>query len=71
MNKECNFALWKNDKFLASQGKKMTVTLAKAFLSKRKALVKGLVGKSGRPYDAVITVNFDGKYPEYRIEFNR
>ena len=49
----------------------MTATLAKAFLSKRKALVKGLVGKSGRPYDALILVNFDGRYPEYKIDFNR
>lgn len=71
VNRDCNFALWKNDRFLASQGKKMTVTLARAFLSKRKALVKGMVGKSGRPYDAVVKVNFDGKYPEYKIEFNR
>lgn len=70
VNRECNFALWKNDRFLAARGKKMTVTLAKAFLSYRKALVKGLISKSGRPYDAVVLVNFDGTYPEYKIDFN-
>lgn len=71
VNRDCNFALWKNDKFLASQGKKMTVTLARAFLSKRKALVRGLVGKSGKTYDALVEVNFDGKYPQYKMIFDR
>lgn len=70
-NKACRFVLWKNDRFLASQGKKMTVTLAKAFLSRRQALVKGLVGRSGRPFDAVIRVNFDGDYPKYEFVFNK
>lgn len=68
-NRSCRFALWKEDKFLSTQGKKMTRTLAEAFLLNRKALVKGLVGKSGRPYDAVITVDFDGNYPQYKIIF--
>lgn len=68
-NKSCRFVLWKYDKFLATQGKKMTVTLAKAFLSKRKALIKGMVGKSGKPYDAVVSVNFDGPYPVFKLEF--
>lgn len=71
INRECEFALWKNDKFLAKLDKKMTVTLAKAFLTKRRALVKGMVGKSGRPFDAVVCVNFDGKYPQYSFEFDR
>ena len=71
VNRNCGFALWKNDKFLASQGKKMTVTLARAFLNKKRALVKGLIGRSGRPFDAVIKVNFDGKYPQYTFEFDR
>lgn len=68
-NKACRFTLWKDDKFLATQGKKMTATLAKAFLSKRKALIKGMVGKSGKPYDALVVVNFDGPYPVYKLEF--
>lgn len=71
INRECNFALWKNDKFLASQGKKMTVTLARAFLSKRRALVRDLVGKSGKRYDALVEVNFDGRYPQYKMIFDR
>ena len=71
INRDCHFALWKEDKFLTSLGRKMTKTLAKAFLSKRKVLVKGLIGKSGRPFDAVVTVNFDGKYPQYKINFDR
>lgn len=68
-NRECGFALWKNDKFFASQHKKLTATIVKGFLSKRQALVKGLVGKSGRPYDAVIKVDFSEKYPKYTLVF--
>lgn len=71
VNRECNFALWKNDKFLTSQGRKMTASLARAFLSKRQALVRGLVSKSGKTYDAVVKVNFDGKYPQYKFDFNK
>lgn len=72
VNRDCEFVLWKNDKFLASQGKKMTVKLARAFLSKRKALVCGLVSsKSGKTYDALIEVNFDGKFPQYKMIFDR
>lgn len=70
-NRECGFALWKNDKFFASQGKKVTVTIAKGLLSKRQVLVKGLVGRSGRPYDAVVKVDFSKKYPQYELVFNR
>lgn len=70
-SRDCGFALWKNDKFFASQGKKITVTLARGLLTKRKVLVKGLVGRSGRPYDAVVKVNFDGKYPQYTLDFDR
>lgn len=69
VNHACSFALAKDDKFLKSQGKRMTTVLAQAFLSNRKALVQGLVGKSGRPYDAIIKVNFDGQYPKYELEF--
>ena len=49
----------------------MTAAIARAFLSKRQSLVRGLVGKSGKPYDAVIKVNFDGPYPKYELEFRR
>lgn len=69
-NRECGFALWKNDKYLASLGKKMTVTLAKAFLSKGQALVKGLVGKSGNSFDAIVKVDFSERYPKYSLVFN-
>ena len=68
-NRSCGFALWKKDYFLARFGKKMTAALAKGFLTKRKALVKGMVGRSGRPFDAVVRVNFDGENPQYTFDF--
>lgn len=71
VDKNCGFALWKNDKFFASQGKKVTATIAKGLLAKRQVLVKGLVSRSGRPYDAVVKVDFSEKYPKYELVFNK
>ena len=53
-DRNCTFTLWKNDKFLASQGKKMDKTAAKKFLSKGKIHYKDLVSrKTGRQYDCI------------------
>ncbi len=42
---ECRFSLWKDDRFLASQGKKMDKATAKKFLKKGKVHYKDLVSK--------------------------
>lgn len=44
-DRNCAFTLWKNDKFLASQGKKMDKAAAKKFLSKGKIHYKDLVSR--------------------------
>lgn len=50
----CKFALWKEDRFLGSMGKKMTASMAKKFLSRKPVLVKGLKSKTGKVFDAHI-----------------
>lgn len=39
-DRKCAFTLWKNDKFLASQEKKMDKVAAKKFLSKGKSIIR-------------------------------
>ena len=67
-DRSCAFTLWKNDKFLASQGKKMDKTTAKKFLSKGKIHYKDLVSrKTGRQYEATVEMVDLG---EGNVQFN-
>ena len=67
-DRKCAFTLWKNDKFLASQGKKMDKTTAKKFLSKGKIHYKDLVSrKTGRQYEATVEMVDPG---EGNVQFN-
>lgn len=67
-DRNCAFALWKNDKFLASQGKKMDKATAKKFLSKGKIHYKDLVSrKTGRQYEATVEMVDPG---ERNVQFN-
>lgn len=67
-DRNCAFILWKNDKFLASQGKKMDKVAAKKFLSKGKIHYKDLVSrKTGRQYEATVVMVDPG---EGNVQFN-
>ena len=67
-DRNCAFTLWKNDKFLASQGKKMDKLAAKKFLSKGKIHYKDLVSrKTGRQYEATVEMVDPG---EGNVQFN-
>ena len=67
-DRNCAFTLWKNDKLLASQGKKMDKTTAKKFLSKGKIHYKDLVSrKTGRQYEATVEMVDPG---EGNVQFN-
>ncbi len=69
-NRECSFALWKEDKFFQSQGKKLTKSIAKSLLTKGEVLVKGLTSqKSGKTYDAIIKMELGEKYVNFKLEF--
>ena len=67
-DRNCAFTLWKNDKFLASQGKKMDKAAAKKFLAKGKIHYKDLVSKkTGRQYEATVEMVDPG---EGNVQFN-
>lgn len=67
---KCGIVLFKDDRFFASLGKKMTRTLAKELFAKGRAAVKGIVSaKTGKKYDLVVKVDFSGQWPQYTTEF--
>ena len=70
-NRDCHFALWKENRYFDAIGKKLTKEIVKSLLESGRAnLTKCRSRKSGRTYDALIcmTTGTDGK-PTFRMEF--
>ena len=70
-NRDCHFALWKENRYFDAIGKKLTKEIVKSLLESGRAnLTKCRSRKSGRTYDALIcmTTGTDGK-PAFRMEF--
>jgi DNA topoisomerase-3 len=57
----CRFAIWKNDRWFESLGKKPTVTIVKGLLSGKTVLVKGMTSKAGKEFDAHIKLQKNEK----------
>lgn len=72
-NKECQFSMWKNDRFFESKKKELTATVAAALVSKGRASMKGLYSeKTGKTYDAdVLLADTGDKYVNYKIELKQ
>ncbi len=69
-SKACGFAIWKNNKFFENARKELTDDMVKKMLSKGKVAVSGLYSqKSGKTYDAVISLDDTGKYVNFKLEF--
>ena len=71
-DRNCGFALWKDDKYLSSLGKKMTSSIARGLLSSNhKAKLTGCISKkTGKKYDCILHADFSDKYPKYSITFD-
>lgn len=69
--RDCDFALWKENKFMQSIGLSFTRKVAEALINKGSYLAKNLVSKkTGKKYAARIRlVENGGKYPGYDMEF--
>jgi len=62
-SKKCGFTLWKDNKWFASQGKKITKAIATALVKDGKIFIKDLKSqKSGKTYSATVVLddNKDG-----------
>ncbi|MFD1451814.1 DNA topoisomerase [Oceanobacillus sojae] len=71
--KGCSFAIWKNDKFLASMRKKPTKTMVKKLLKEKKVFVKGLTSKKGKKFNAYLSYekNKENDYYSWKMEFSK
>ena len=72
-DRKCQFALWKNDRFFESQGKKMDAVTVKRLLAKGKIHYKDLHSqKTGRTYEAtVVMADFGEGYVKFNLEFSQ
>ena len=69
-NKECNFTMWKNDRFFEERKVNFSPKIAAALLKDGKATVKKLYSpKTGKTYEGtVLLADTGGKYVNYRVE---
>ena len=71
-NKSCNFAIWKNSKWWELKRKQPTKAIVTALLKDGRARVTGLYSeKSGKTYDATVVLEDDGKYANFKLDFDR
>ena len=70
-NRECSFALWKDNRFFSSKKKSITKSVAAALLKEGRISMSGLYReKKGKTYDAeVILDDTGGKYVNFKLEF--
>ncbi|MGX9757647.1 DNA topoisomerase [Clostridioides difficile] len=55
----CKYAIWKNDKYIKTLGKKVTPTMVKKLLKEGKVEFKDLVSKKGSKYTAYLSYGLD------------
>lgn len=69
-NAACKFALWKNSKFFSMKKKQLTKAVASDLLNKGKAQLSGCYSeKTGKTYDAAVTLADDGQWVNFKLEF--
>lgn len=68
---DCRFGLWKDNKYLSAKKITMTKKLASALLKNRRTFLSGIYSeKTGKTYDAFLTLKDDGSRSSYGIEFD-
>ena len=72
-SKECDFALWKNNRFFDSLSKKLNKQVAEKLLKDGKAKLKGCRSvKTGKTYDCTVTMKVDeNRRPQFGLEFDK
>ena len=69
-NSSSKFAIWKENRYFASIGKKLTSAMVKNFLTGKRVLLKGIKKKSGTgTYDAYLVFSDDGAQSHFQMEF--
>ena len=70
-NRDCRFALWRQNPFFAAKKKELTAAIASTLLKEGRVFVKGLYSpKTGKTYDATIVLDDSGgQYVNFKLEF--
>lgn len=72
-NRECGFALWKENRFFTAKKKTLTKAVATELLKSGKVKLTGCFSeKTGKNYDATVLLDdTGGKYVNFKMEFGR
>lgn len=71
-NHDCNFGMWRDNKFFKMKHMTLTKAQAAELLKSGKVFVKGLYSeKTGKLYDAWVVLDDNGEFVRYRLEFER
>ena len=71
-NEGCKFAIWKNNKWWAAKKKQPTKAVVSALLKDGRVRVTGLYSeKTGKTYDATVVLEDDGKYANFKLEYDQ
>lgn len=70
-NRDCTFALWKDNRFFSSKKKSITKSIAASLLKEGHVSVSGCYSeKTGKTYDAIVVLDDTGdKYVNFKLEF--
>lgn len=70
-NRQCKFALWKNNRYFESIGKTLTPAVVEKLLSKGKVKLKGCKSKrTGNSFDAIVSISVsDDCKTQFTMEF--
>ena len=67
---DCRFGLWKDNKYLAAKKINLTRRMAESLLKDRRTFISGIYSeKTGKTYDAFLTLRDDGNRASFGIEF--
>ena len=68
----CKFAIWKNNKWWSAKKKQPTKALVTALLKDGRTRITGCYSeKTGKTYDATVVLEDDGRYANFKLEFDR
>lgn len=72
-NKDCKFALWKDNRFFDSLSKKLTKQVAEQLLSRGRAKLKKCRSvKTGKTYDTTVVMSVsDNGAPQFTLDFTK
>lgn len=71
-NRDCKFAMWRDNRFFTGKQKTLTEEVARNLLEDGKSLLRGCYSpKTGFYYDGTVIMDDDGSHTRFRMDFGR